>query len=97
MMHHRSLAHLLLGQYEDAALWASKAIRQPNTVFWTHALSAASLGHLGRVDEARAALDEVLRVNADFTPEFVARVFPFKNSADAECLLDGLRAAGLTD
>jgi adenylate cyclase len=94
----RALAHHLMGQYEDALEWASKAVRQPNAGHWTIAHVAAALGHLGRIEEARAAVSELLRRNPEFSCSFVRKYrFSVKNSADVENYLDGLRLAGLPE
>ncbi len=94
----RAFAHHLMGQYEDALEWASKAVRQPNAGHWTNAHVAAALGHLGRIDEAKAAVGELLRRNPEFSCSFVRKYrFYVKSSADVENYLDGLRFAGLPE
>ncbi len=60
-------------------------------------LLAACYGHLGRVDEARSEWREVFRVNPDYSLEHRRQVLPYKNPADFELLVDGLRNAGLTE
>ena len=60
-------------------------------------LLAASYGHLGRIDEARAEWQEVFRVNPDYSLEHRRKVLPYKNPADFESLVDGLRKTGLVE
>jgi len=95
---YRSLAHLLMKQHEAAAEWANKAIRVPNCQYWANAHLVAALGHLGRVDEARAAAEELLRRKPEFSCSFARKhLFYIKSSAQIEHYLDGLRKAGLPE
>jgi hypothetical protein len=50
---------------------------------------------LNRAAEARAAASEVLRMDPSFTASRYAQIERFKNPADLEHLLDGMRKAGL--
>ncbi len=94
----RAFSHHLMGQYEDALEWASKAARQPNAGHWTNAHVVAALGHLGRINEAKAAVKELLQRNPEFSCSFARKYrFYVKSSADVEQYLDGLRKAGLPD
>jgi len=55
---------------------------------------ASARGHLGRHDEAAAALGEVYRLFPDFGPAYVAATYPFRNPADTAMFAEGLRHAG---
>jgi adenylate cyclase len=61
----------------------------------SRALLAACYGHLGRFEEARATWQEVMRVNPDYSLEYRRKVLPFKNPADFELVVEGLRKAGI--
>jgi tetratricopeptide (TPR) repeat protein len=63
--------------------------------YWYFARIAACYAQLGRVDEAHAQAIETLRLKPDFRLSAV-RLF-YKNPADAEHVLDGMRKAGLPD
>ncbi|MDH3688150.1 MAG: tetratricopeptide repeat protein [Gammaproteobacteria bacterium] len=93
----RSLTLILLERYEEAVEWARKSIRQPKCEFWSHAILASALAHLGKVDEARTEMDETLRMNKKFSPELVRQMFRFKREQDLERFLAGLHKAGLTE
>ena len=56
---------------------------------------AACYGHLGRIEEARAAWAELLKVNPNFSLEQRARVLPYKDPRDFQRIADGLAKAGL--
>jgi adenylate cyclase len=84
-----------LGRFEDAVR-ASKArlARQPHSDV-SHVLLAACYGHLGRAEEARAEWQEALRINPDYSLEHRRRILPYKDPADFEQVVDGLRGAGI--
>ena len=50
-----------------------------------------------RVEQARHCAAEVLRASPDFSIARYAAKQPYKNSADREHLIDGLRKAGLPE
>ena len=96
-LHFQALACFHLGRYEEAiGLLKRRLIRNPDTDI-SRVLLAASYGHLGRIEEARAEWQEVFRVNPDYSLEHRRKVLPYKNPADFELLPDGLRKAGLLD
>jgi len=95
LLHFQALASFQLGRYEDAVgLLKQRLTRNPVTNV-SRALLAASYGHLGRFDEARAAWQEVLRMNPHYSLEYRSKVLPYKNPEDFELVVDGLRKAGL--
>jgi adenylate cyclase len=58
-------------------------------------LLAACYGHLGRIDEARAAWAELMKVNPAFSLAQRERVLPYKEPRDFQRIVDGLAKAGL--
>ena len=58
---------------------------------------AASYAHLGLFEQARACGAEILRARTGFTIRQVQMTETFKNPADLEHLLSGLRKAGLPE
>ena len=89
-------AHLNNRDYEKAVEWARKSIERNPDYALAHATLAASLGHLGRIAEAEAALKECLRLQ----PRTIANrrySVVYERSVDAEHILDGLRKAGLPE
>ena len=89
-------AYLNARRYEEAVRQAQKALhhhpRYPNANY----ILAASLGHLDRQTEARAALDECEHVHSGFVGKRT-RWKPYQNPADNEHILDGIRKAGLPE
>ena len=59
-------AHITLGEYETAWLWAQKAVQRRPDQADLHFRLAICLGHLDRADEARAALGECERLSPGF-------------------------------
>jgi adenylate cyclase len=62
---------------------------------WRYVVS--SLGHLGRIEEARAAKDQLVRVAPRESISLVRAVLPGVRSERMERLVEGLRKAGLPE
>jgi adenylate cyclase len=73
-----------------------RILRNPDTDT-SRALLAASYGQMGLTDEAREAWRELLRVNPGYSIEQRRKVLPYKNPADFERFVEGLRKAGLPE
>jgi len=85
------------GRYDEAAEWARKSL-QINPDFPSGLQFLASVfGLMGRIGEARATLDQYLRLVPGQTVETVRSQFPLKRPEDMERYLDGLRKAGLPE
>ena len=95
VLHFVAQAHCALGDYQAAAkLLLERIARNPGTDS-SRMLLAACYGHLGRADEARAAWQEMLRVNPDFSLAQRERVLPYKDAGDFQRIAEGLAKAGL--
>ncbi len=93
-----AIAHLLLGHFEAAVEWARNAISQPNCQYWAHAHLAAALGRLGRRDEARAALLELLQMKPDFSCSYARKhLFYLESDSQVEEYVEALRNAGVPE
>jgi tetratricopeptide (TPR) repeat protein len=88
-----------LRDYEAALQDARRAIRHPAASFYPHATLASALAHLGRREEAKIALDQLLEFKPGFRPDAVlAAISPVNPEAlrpHFKSLFDGLRKAGL--
>ena len=90
----RGWALLVMGQHQEAAESARISVRRPNADLWAYATLCAALGHLGRLDEAEFARNELLKRKSDFCLGFVRRfVYYNKVSAHIEHYTEGLRKA----
>lgn len=90
----RAIALFALQRYEDAIQSVRKMDR---LYFWDYAVLAACYALLGRMDKARAAASEVLKMKPDFAIRDMMLQEPWKNPAEIERELDGLRKAGLPE
>ena len=97
LLHFTGCCHFVLGDYERAAaLFRERIARNPETDI-SRVWLAACLGKLGRAEEARAAWGDALRANPGFSIEQRRAVLPYKNPADFEKVIEGLRAAGIPE
>jgi tetratricopeptide (TPR) repeat protein len=83
------------GQYDETIALAKKAIeREPNDLIAYIGLTSTFV-MAGRMDEARAAAKEVLRINPSFSVERYEKMLPFKDKTAKDRIIDALRKAGL--
>jgi hypothetical protein len=57
----------------------------------------ASLGHLGRRDEAKPYIAKLLSLEPNFTVERFGQVYPLKKTSDRRRYMRGLRLAGVPE
>jgi len=96
-LHWIALAYFRLGQYDEAMEALRQRIeRKPDTDI-SRVLLAACHGHLGQTTDAKAAWDEAHQLNPDYSLDHRRRNLPYKNPADFEHIVDGLRKAGLAE
>ena len=96
-LHFQAQALFHLGRYEDAVgALSRRLVRNPGTDV-SRALLAASYGQLGRIAEAREQWDALFRINPDYSLSQRRSVLPYRNPADFELIVDGLRRAGLVE
>jgi TolB-like protein/class 3 adenylate cyclase/Flp pilus assembly protein TadD len=94
---YRSLAHLFRGEFQDAAIWARRAVQIPNAQYWARAHLVAALGHLGDKQAAQSALKDLMATKPEFTLEFAKEhLFYIKRADQMQNYLEGLRKAGIT-
>src|SRR5262249_9163529 len=66
-MHFAGVAKLLIGAYEDAVVRYRRSIELNRNYPFTHFQLAAALAHLGRLEEARSAVQAGLALDPAFT------------------------------
>jgi adenylate cyclase len=85
----------LTGRYEEALVLLKKVLTlNPNFVF-AHVNLAICYAELGRLEEARAEMAEAQQLNPTYSLAWVRQNFPYKDPAELERHLVGLRKAGL--
>jgi tetratricopeptide (TPR) repeat protein len=88
-----SWAHFAARDYGEALEWAERSIQQrPNPA--AYQVVVASLAHLGRLDVAKASLDELLRLQPDLSIEGLEQFFASADPDFPRRLVSGLQQAG---
>jgi len=95
VLHYVAQANFSLGNYGTAAKQLIERIARTPATDSSRMLLAACYGHLGRIDEARAAWAELMKVNPAFSLAQRERVLPYKEPRDFQRIVDGLAKAGL--
>jgi adenylate cyclase len=85
------VAHFLAARYEEAIVWEKKSLHSRPDQPGAYRVLAASYGHLGRTEEARAALETMRELAPDFSFETLRLHVP---DAVVERYLEGWRKAG---
>jgi len=96
-MVHLGSAYLFMGQPERAREWAERALSEPNIQWSRYALLISALGYLDRRDAARRAISDLLAFRPEITVGAVGAWWPISDDRSRDCLLDGLRRAGLPE
>lgn len=95
-LHFLGTAYFVAKDYETAAkMFKDRIAVNPNTDL-SRALLASTFGHLGRAEEARRLWQELEEINPRYSLEDHMDRLPFKDAADAERIVEGVRKAGLT-
>ena len=94
--HYIGLSKLTMRRFEEAVVALKRGVARNPEALWPHVFLAACHGHLGEETEALAQLTEVRRINPDVSIASLLNHLPYKRSADADLLVDGLRKAGLS-
>jgi len=93
-LNHLAVGLYLAHEYEAAIEAARRGIRSnpdfPSTYRWV----AAALGQLGRLEDAKAALEKAIAVAPVSFDAFVRRRVPWHRPEDYAHMLEGLRKAG---
>ncbi len=88
-------AYLFQENFEAAAEWARKAIRQPNFQWSRHANLLVALGYLERLDEVPRILEEIRKHFPAFSIEFVRKHHLITDQQCMALYLEGLRRSGV--
>ncbi len=88
------ISYYVARRYEEA-IATLKKVSEQNPESSTYL--AASYAQLGREAEARAVAAGILEADPDFSSARWAEMRPYKNQADREHLIEGMRKAGLPD
>jgi len=81
--------------YKEAVRLARESIRQRPDFSAPHRVLTAAAGMTGEDEAARAALQELRRVQPNVSLEWIAKQLPIQQETDRQHFLQGLRRAGL--
>ena len=90
-------AYFLMEQYEEAISLFEKVVESNPHYHDGHLALAAAYGLAGRIDDAEWEAEELLSLQPNFTLRDSLRRTPYKNPADLERWITGLRKAGLPE
>ena len=96
-IHFLGTAYFVTGDYETAATLFRDRISINPTTDLSRAFLASTLGHLDHLDEAGRVWHELMEINPEYSPVAHIGRLPFKDPADAEKFIDGLRKAELAE
>jgi adenylate cyclase len=96
-LHFVGVAHFMLGHYETAAAhFRQRILLSPETDL-SRGFLTATLGHLGRADEAAQVWAEVKSINPAYSfAEHIARL-PLRRQADIDRLKEGFAKTGIRE
>ncbi len=96
VMTHIAAAHNAVGRHEDALAYALRIVELEPNYMYGHVHLAIAYARLGRIQEARREVAEVLRIrpDADMSLTMTDRIRPPERTA---LWIEGLRLAGLPD
>ena len=91
------MAHRNNGDYEKAIKLAEKGLIGNPDQLTVYLTLTTSYSLLNRTEEAHKAVEEVLRINPDFSLEYYAKTMPYKRQETADKFVEALRNAGLPE
>ena len=87
----------ILSEDNEAGLeWANRTLQIPTAAgYWSHAVKAAALANLDRIDDAKQALALALEAKPDLSIGFLEQNMPTRHAGGLDLYLDGLKKCGL--
>lgn len=92
-----TIAYTFNRDYERAVVVGRRVVKTNPEFINGYKPLIASLGHLGRREEAGPYLERLLSLEPDFTIDKFGKGYPFKFDRDRENYLEGLRLAGVPE
>ena len=91
------IAYRTNGQYKKAIECAEKTLRVNPDQLTPNLTLAATYSSLNRIEETKKAVEEVLRIDPNFSLDYLAKTLPLKRQEDLEIFIGALRKAGLPE
>ncbi|MFC1875911.1 alpha/beta fold hydrolase [Thermodesulfobacteriota bacterium] len=92
-----AMAYRNNGQYEKAIELSERGLVGNPDQLSVYLTLAASYYLLGQTEEAHKAVEEVLRIDPNFSLEYQAKAMPYKHQETGEKFVEALRKAGLPE
>src|SRR5262249_883383 len=92
-----AMAYFLLGQLDEASLWARSALRESPRHHPALRLLAASSALAGRLEDAHTAMARLREIDPTLRVGDLPGMFPFRLPGAIDRYTDGLRKAGLPE
>ncbi len=92
---HMGQAYFVLKRYDEAIAAFEKGLETRPRSQRIHIWLAAAYAQSGRIDDAKWEIEQILLLDPKFDYTKLHEIFPFKDPADQQHFLDGLRKAGL--
>jgi adenylate cyclase len=91
----RCVTYNMMRRHEEAIETCQKVIELNPRSLPSYINLAVAYSALDQMDAAREAADKVLKVNPNFSVVSLEKALPYKNKADRDLIINGLRKAGL--
>jgi tetratricopeptide (TPR) repeat protein len=88
-------AHLFCDRYNEASIWAEKAIRENPNFLPVCIIAAASNALAGRMKEAKTALERLRQIDPSLRTSNLKKTIFLNRQEDIAKLAEGLQKAGL--
>jgi adenylate cyclase len=86
------------GDFAQGVEWAKRSLRLPARVgHWNHATLASALANLDRMEEAREALQDALKLRPELSISYLQKILPTRHRDGLKTYLSGMRKAGLPE
>src|SRR5262249_42310144 len=92
-----TIAYMVKSDYERAALVGRRAVNGNPNFTGAYKPLIASLGHLGRHEEARDYVRKLLSLEPNFNVDSFGQMYSFKKASDRDRYMEGLCLAGFPE
>jgi adenylate cyclase len=89
-----ALSHISLGNFEEALTFADQALQLNPTYVRALQRRLCCLGHLGRLEDGKVAVDTLRQVQPGFCLAYVQSTYPFKRPEQQAMFTRGLERVG---
>jgi hypothetical protein len=86
-----------MGRYDEACLWAERAMREAPTYASAYRTLAISNAMAGRMDAAHRAVERLRSIDPSIRIADAPYFWPFRRPQDLDKIIEGLRKAGVPE